>query len=288
MPPFVAAVLVGLGTMIIGTEAVAAAEGVKVSDACPTFWEKDSPACPSPDSLTWIDCPVTWPKDGETTLFFGTLHPMGWYNDTLPDWDRKTFETERSGFYLDCSYGPKHLKSHQRAHLTMVVPAPVIQYGWHVGPQGRTFGLRVPGDKALASPEILFHAPISEGTSLEGVGLDWTDEQLEAFAAREGYKRVSWWGEPNVGLYRPGVAIEVVFDPQTIKSREVILRAGWQDEDIAALRRKAVLQFGFQWIGGDSGTEKRWISADGRIAVEFRSGHRPAESASLRLIRIKD
>jgi hypothetical protein len=281
---FIATILSGLTVMAIGLGSANASEPLKVSDACPTYWEKDSPSCPSPDTLTWFDCPVKWPKDGKTALYFGTPRPISWHNDARPDWDREDFEAEALGFYLDCEYGPREWKSHQRVHLTMVIPAPIIQYGWHKGPAGRTFGLRVSRDTAPMAPEILFPEPLLETTTLEGVGLGWTYEELKAFAKRGGFTLQGWYGEASVGLYRPGLALEVVFDPKIQKSRQVVLRAGWQDEDIIALRRYAVRRFGFDWIHGDGDVEKLWRSADRQIELEFDSGHRPAESASLRLI----
>jgi hypothetical protein len=283
MSPSVIAALLGLAALFLDARPIMAAEAEQAWGACPTYWEKDTPGCPSPEAMVWVDCPVKWPKDGRTALYFGTPHAFSNYNNAQPDWTRTDFNRSIS-LYLDCEYGPRQWRSDQRRHLTVTAPAPIIQYGWHKGAEGRTFGIRVlRQDKPV--PSVIFPEQITETTTLEGVGLGWTVDELRAFAKREAYTWKGWFGEWNFGLYRPGTAIEVVLDPKTKRSREIILRAGWQDEDIVALRRKAVQKFGFEWLLKTGTPDKEvWSSADGLFVVEHWNEHRPRESASLHLI----
>lgn len=163
-------------------------------------------------------------------------------------------------------------------------PASISPSSLRKGAEGRTFGIRIlRQDKPM--PPMIFPREITETTTLDGVGLGWTMDELRAFATRESYGLKSWLGEWNFGLYRPGTAMEVVFDPKTKRSREVILRAGWLDEDIVALRREAVQKFGFEWTLKTGTPDKEvWSSADERFVVEHWNEHRPRESSSLHLI----
>jgi hypothetical protein len=147
------------------------AETQKVSDACPPYPGEGNSNCPPPSSLTWIECPSKWPKDRKTPLAYATPHPIGDLNYPQPDWTRKDFESETSGFYLDCQYGLREARRDQRKHLTIVVQVPVVQWGRHKKPEGWASGFVVFKDTAPTSPEVLFPEPVSETTTLEGVGL---------------------------------------------------------------------------------------------------------------------
>lgn len=284
MPPFAAFAMLMVVVAVAATAGVAlSAETLKVSEACPPYWEEGSQNCPPPDTLIWVECPANWPRDRKMPLAYGTPHPINGPNYPRPDWTRSDFEDEKAGFYLDCQYGSRELTSSQRSHMTIVVPVPVVQYGLHKQSDGTAIGFRVFRDGAPASPEVLFPEPVSKATTLARIGLGWKREMLDSFAEREGFARQPGEREWSEILTRPGLTIEVMFDGQSRTTSEVILRAT-TSEGVVALRRQAVRQFGFHWTGEYGDLEKHWASADRRIAVEFWRRSDPTESASLRLI----
>lgn len=283
MPQFAVAMLMGVVALVAAAGVAVSVEPLKVAEACPPYWEEGSQNCPPPDTLIWVECPAKWPRDGKTPLAYGTPNPINGLNYARPDWTRKDFEREKAGFYLDCQYGPRELKRSQRKHMTIVVPVPVVQYGLHKQSDGTAIGFRVFRDGTPPSPEILFPESVSQASTLAGIGLGWNREMLNGFAEREGLARQLGEREWSEILTRPGLTIEVVFDGQSRKTSEVILRAT-TSEDVVALRRQAVRQFGFDWTGEYGDLEKHWASADRRTVVEFWRRRDPTESASLRLI----
>lgn len=284
MGTLAATLSVGVLAMIIGGQPIIAAETATVSEACPPYvWEKDNRHCPSPSSLTWIECPARWPKDSKTPLVYGTPHPIDGLNYPRPDWTRKDFARENLGFYLDCEYGSRNVKSDQRKHLTIAIPVPVVQYGGHKTPHGHAIGFTVLKDTAPASPEILFPELVSEATTLEGIGLGWNRKRLKEFAEHEGFIRRPGPDEQREILSRGDLTIEVAFDVTSLETREVTIKAATA-EGVTALRRHAVRKFGFDWTGEYDVLEKLWGIPNGRIAVEFWRFGRPGESAALRLI----
>lgn len=282
MRTFIAVGLASLGMTLIGA-VPSFAESQKVSDACPPYTEEGDAHCPPPSSLAWIECPIKWPKDGKTALAYATPHPIDDLNNPRPDWTREDFQSETSGFYLDCQYGARDVKKGQRKHLTIVVPVPVVQLGQHKKPEGWASGFSIFKDTAPASPEILFPEPVSEATTLEGIGLGWDRKKLEEFAEHEGFTRRPSSDDRREILSRDDLTIEVAFDSTNLTSREVTIKAATA-EGVTALRRHAVRKFGFDWTGEYGDMEKLWRTPDRRIAVEFWRFGYPGKRAALRLI----
>ena len=146
--------------------------------------------------------------------------------------------------------------------------------------------------------EFYIAEPINEHTTLGGVGLGWTVEQVKAFAKTNGYS-TTWADEQTAnglgysnqqGLYRPGTAITLIYDDESPRHiKEVILNAGWQDADAELLYSQAVRQFGFDshTVIGSQGwynPKNTWDTEDENIALEFWSDYRPKAPASLHLI----
>ncbi len=282
MRTFIAAGLAGLCLTLIGANPLFA-ETQKVSDACPPYAREGDAHCPPPSSLAWIDCPMKWPKDGKTPRAYATPHPIGGLNNPQPDWTRENFQSETSGFYLDCEYGSREAKSDQRKHLTIVVPVPVVQIGAHKKPEGWASGFSIFKDTAPASPEVLFPEPVSESTTLEGIGLGWNRKKLKEFAEREGFTLRPGSDDQREILSRGDLSIEVAFDGTDMTSREVTIKTATA-EGVTALRRHAVRRFGFDWTGEYGDMEKLWRTPDRRIAVEFWRFGYPGKRAALRLI----
>lgn len=282
------AALVALG--LVTSVAIKAETGGSWGD-CPVDKAPNEPECGSQKALVWVDCPARWPGDGKTPLLYGELYNQSDFQWNHPFRDRYDTEIEKVGFFLDCEYGTEGAKD--RKHLTVEAPSPLVQWGWHDAPEGKTVGMLVPRSPTTESPPTLtFPERVSMETSLHGMGLNRSMEDVEAFAKREGFSVTSWSEDLRYGLYRPGIAMEVLFDPQTRLSREVILRAGWQDADYHVLVRKTFLQFGFdrrledleriERFGGKS--KEVWYSADRKVAVELWRDRRPKEAALLRLV----
>lgn len=283
MRSYAVGVLIGLAAFVAPAGLGWSAEAMKVSEACPPDYEEGNPNCPSPDSLTWVTCPAKWPNDGKTLLAYATPHPIRGLNYPRPDWTREDFEEETLGFYLDCQFGKTNVKRAQGKHMTIVVPTKVVQHGRRRTSEGWVAGFLVPRDTAPPAPEILFPEPVSKATTLAGIGFGWSRDELKSFAEREGLSRQPGGREWSEILTRPGLTVEVVFDGQSRKSSEVILKAN-TSEEVVALRRRAVRQFGFDWTGEYADLEKHWKSADRNVVVEFWRRLQPAETASLRLI----
>lgn len=272
-----ATALLSAALLLGGKGVPTAAAEVKISEACPAYREEDDRHCPPPQSLAWVACPAFWPKDGRTPLSHATPHPISGQNYSRPDWTRKDFERESAGFYLDCQYGaPKGDKS-MREHLTVVVPVPVVQLGRRRVGSGWEIGFTVLRDQARAHPEMLFPEPLDGTTRLEGIALGSTRDEVSSLAGGHATEI----REGQITFPREGRQIGITLDPESRLVQAVAVTVAGSD-DVAALRHLAVRRFGFNWSGEYDEVEKLWVSADKRLAVEFRRNS-VTDAASLRL-----
>jgi hypothetical protein len=246
--------------------------------------------------MIWTDCPVKWPKDGKTPLSYSTVpqnYKMARDDDQPSELDRKNLASTMVSRELDCMYGVQDTKYQFPYHLTVELPLPVVQCGWHRISEGKTFGCRsLKTNPPIPTPEPIFPEKVSADTTLEGFGLGWTYEQIVAFANQQQMIVIGRLEDKFVRLHKDGLDAEIVFDPSINRSKEVIVDADWQDVDGMALHTKAVKQFGFQMAlrhldakqRDGQGSKEVWESDDKKIAVEFWLDHRPEASASLHLI----
>ena len=262
---------------------------------CPPMHEKlgDAADCPPPETLIWTLCPAKWPLDEKIPykvvgLFAGQAQQ--------PYFDRVFLHEDSNPVQIDCLYGKADHKFHYKHHLTITPPLPIVQCSERSTPKGRTFGCSSPKPDGPIPPTPIYIAePLTDQTTLEGIGLGWTVDQVNAFAQANGYS--THWAYDHIapslvseGLYRQGTAITVIYDESTPrKSKEVILNAGWQDGDDEALYEWAVRKLGLGWdwvygIEGRNDPKYVWSSPDTNVIVEYWPDFRPKATASLHLI----
>ena len=251
------------------------------------------PLCPPPEALIWTQCPAKWPLDKNISFYAAT--PSSGVS-SLPFISRYEMNEDSPPVRLDCVYGKPDTKYRYHYHLTIEPPLPVIQCTDRNADEDTTRGCSSPKPDGPIPPTPIYIAePLTDQTTLEGIGLGWTVDQVNAFAQANGYS--THWAYNHIapslvseGLYRQGTAITVIYDESTPrKSKEVILNAGWQDGDGEALYEWAVRKLGLGWdwvygIEGRNDPKYVWSSPDTNVIVEYWPDFRPKATASLHLI----
>ena len=258
---------------------------------CPAMREHASKNCPADNTLLWTDCPKTWPLDDRITLDGSAL--LSGVN-MEPFLDRYQMQEGERTVRVECVYGHHDKKYRYKYHLTIEPPLPIVQCGTH----GNTLGCSSPKpDGPVPATQIYIAEPVTENSTLAGVGLGWTEQEVEVYAKANDYS-ITWVKEEIVpgkvyshyeGLYRPGIALTLVYDNNNPRrTKEIILNAGWQDADAENLYTQSVRQFGLGWhwqygIQGRNDPKYVWTSEDENIVVEFWPDYRPKAPASLHL-----
>jgi hypothetical protein len=159
----------------------------------------------------------------------------------------------------------------------------VIRFG---SPDGDRQGVRVLRGSLKHEPVSARAEGIDEKTQLAAIHLGWSVEELRAFAQREGYEwlvgsfdsyvRENWglWRfppqrGPRVILARSDGAVDVLFDAETKRVREVLRHFKGKDV-VQAQWRAAVLRFGPNQTAAVRGYSRVWKSAPEGIVVEFQ------------------
>jgi hypothetical protein len=262
-----------------------------IPQSCPDYPYAGVESCPPAD---WIMCPA---HEGMETLvaeFIG----MSRGDRPGPDLSRMDWAYEPDGMWLVCRYsaGPWWLNS--RSGLEEFSEAIQIE-GWIVQSFSMVGGYTGEGRSAGVSVArgTLKHEPVTKraedpakDTELAGVRLGWGEEALRLFSVRKGYE---WhegafadyvaenWGLQQfpsregrrVTLTRPDGAVDVIFDRQTKRVREVLLHLKGKDV-VQSHWRAAMLRFGpDRSCRGNvriDRLERCWGSVPDGVIVQFR------------------
>ncbi|PHS75215.1 MAG: hypothetical protein COB59_11695 [Rhodospirillaceae bacterium] len=224
--------------------------------------------CPAPEKLIETNCPAVWPKDNKTPFSRGFSYSTHSNDHDSHSIRRQKFDFWPTSTQLLCEYRGGDAQS-----LIFEVPSPVIKCGWK-DDKSEVFGcssLKPFGP--LPKPIMYYPEVISPTTTLGGVGLNWTAQQLKDHAQQQGYAFVGTKDNLRFGLYGDNMALDVILNPKTRRSQEVILFSSGNN-----LHRRAVRQFGFSWWFDPDitptlmgGTKKEfWESTDEKIRIIFQ------------------
>lgn len=254
---------------------------------CPgTYTGHQHPACPSAETLTWIDCPATWSVGKMSkTLRYGDLYYD--YNDRQPNDTRYLLDIAKSG-QLYCQYGTE--AEIGRYRQIVEIPLPMVQWGWHQTPQGRVAGVRVPKTSAAKPPIIHVIENIGQSTTWSGFRLGMTRGQVGEMAAAAGYS-VASTDEGAITLERVGSSLTIAFDASG-HSKQVT--QALSNRTINDVRKELVQRFGFDFLlervegypeDRPGGENISWYSHDKTIAVRARTASKPGYVDSISLMR---
>lgn len=258
-------------------------------DQCPgTFEEKDKdhPACPPAATLAWIDCPTRFPPDPSKKIKYGPLHFE--HYDTWPDIERLHLDNHPEGGQLYCEYGDGKGEN-DLYRLILEVPGPIVQWGWHKVPDGRTFGCRVSKELAAKPPVIQIVPPIDRNLALEGFRLGMSETEIRDAAAEKNYEITVTEG--RLALRKADLHLDIILHPKTGKVREIVQFLG--DRPQAELQREFAYRFGMGWQMWDlkpgdpkyfNWSKDVWPSHDKTMAVEWHPKTPFGDPATLHLI----
>jgi hypothetical protein len=207
------------------------------------------------DSLTRISCPLQWTDPD------GKPQPLSWTQASFdpdasfgPD-DEKVLPPYDTSLMLDCAYGHPsgHLSRYDGAfstlRVTLLMPGHVKRCrGWMGGgAKYRVHGLQMncwtqadPG-APLAEAKIIPAEPVTGATTLLGLGLDKSREQLAEVATRQGF--VCADGESaELACVRGEERVAIRFhDGRSVEVEQAAQRPQGQRN---ALYRNTILRFG--------------------------------------------
>jgi hypothetical protein len=254
-----------------------------ISKDCPAEFSEGTQDCPPAD---WILCPE---YEG-VELWTVNMHGITEGSHVGADWIRPELDMETVGVWYICNYGvgPRHLKKTlgpEKFSQVLQIEGRVVQVG---GPDDETRGLRILRGSLKREPLSRRVEDPTKDTDLAGVYLGWSEEELRAFADREGYQ---WqegsfadyvtenWGlsfsppqeSRRVVLVRADGVVNVLLSPETQRVREVLLHLTGNDA-VRAHWRAAMLRFGpdRNYRGRSSWLEHYWGSDSGGVVVQFQ------------------
>jgi hypothetical protein len=237
-----------------------------ISDECPTYAKEGAEGCPPAE---WVLCPDV-PGLKHQYMSFEAFDSG---ENSGPNWDRSEFNALGDKFWLTCSYVDT---SKPGARADDVVKRVVLEINGSLvqfGKQGGKSGLRIAG--LIGPPRVAEAIALTKTATLRGIQLGWNEDELRAFAAREGYAmqkgdftdyllenwgmpamrnadrwhnyetyliRFAAYAGPRVTLRRGDQSIDVIFHPETKVVREVTIHVEGADA-VRKMRQEILFRY---------------------------------------------
>jgi hypothetical protein len=272
-----------------------------IPESCPGENSVGGEGCPPAD---WIFCP----EHEGVTYWVASVAGLNQGGRLGPDLDRITLDGEPDGVWLVCYYGfgkwtGSEEEGDEEISEAIQIEGQIVQFG---GPLEDRAGVSVLRGSLKRDPISRQAEDPAKDTDLAGVHLGWSEDELRAFAAGEGYGweegtfadyaaenlRVSnfpAFAGRRVTLTRADGAVEVIFHLESMRVREVLLHLKGKDV-VQAQWRATMLRFGpiKNDDGYGNGLGHYWKSKPEGVIVEFwpKGSHWDMDSdeAFLRLV----